>query len=435
MRRKLRASAHSPAALRTLIVKVVRTQSQRRHRRSGFVLITILASIVVILALVGLTVDTGYLQLIKVRMQTAADAAVLGAVNELKANGPAQVGTAAKADSASNGFTDGVNGVTVTVNKPPLTGFYTGDATAVEVLIHQNAGTYFMSLLGFNSMSVNARAVARRGPGANCLYVLDPSSSGAFSVSGGATVQVNCGVMIDSTSGSALTASGGAHLNATSVNIAGGYSIGGQGTTVSPAPSVNRRVESDPLGYIATPAVGACAQTGYSLSSGNVATISEGVYCSGISVSGGAQLTLRPGTYVLKGGGLTVAGNSTLKGAGVTFYNTAAAGYSYGAVSLAGGATIQLSAPTTGGLAGILFFQDRAISSPVASSIAGGASSFFTGALYFPTSTLTYSGGTDTDYTILVAKKAIFSGGTTLNNDYSSLPNGTPVKGNASLSE
>src|SRR5690348_9540218 len=143
MRQKLRASAHSRAAVRTLIFKVVHTQSQRRHRRGGFVLITILASIVVILALVGLTVDTGYLQLIKVRMQTAADAAVLGGVNELKTNGPAQVGIAAKADAASNGFTDGVNGVAVTVNKPPLSGFYTGDATAVEVLIHQNAGTYF----------------------------------------------------------------------------------------------------------------------------------------------------------------------------------------------------------------------------------------------------------------------------------------------------
>ena len=86
-------------------------------------------------------------------------------------------------------------------------------------------------------------------------------------------------------------------------------------------------------------------------------------------------------------------------------------------------------------MAGILFFQDRAIASPARQFHIRRGSSFFTGALYFPTSTLTYSGGTDTDYTIIVAKTAIFSGGTTLNNDYSSLPNGTPVKGNASLSE
>src|SRR4051794_12486704 len=115
-----------------------------RRRARGFVLVTMVASMVVILSIVGLAIDSGYLQLVKVRMQTAADAAVIGAVQELRANGPTNVTAAGRSDSAANGFTNGQNGVTVTVNTPPSTGNYTGDNTAVEVMIRQSVNTFFM---------------------------------------------------------------------------------------------------------------------------------------------------------------------------------------------------------------------------------------------------------------------------------------------------
>jgi hypothetical protein len=241
--------------------------------------------------------------------------------------------------------------------------------------------------------------------------------------------------MVDSTSSTALSISGNnTRLNAASVSIVGNYSTGG-GAVVAPAPYVHAFAEADPLASSTAPAVGACNATDFSVSSGDVRTISEGVYCGGISVSGGARLTLNPGNYILKGGGLTVAGNSALFGSGVTFYNTFAVGHTYGAIALAGGATIQLSAPLTGPLAGVLFFQDRSVAGGVASTIAGGATSFFNGALYFPTTSLSFSGGTGSDYTIIVAKQLICTGGTTLNNNYSSLPGGPPIRGSASVSE
>jgi hypothetical protein len=67
--------------------------------------------------------------------------------------------------------------------------------------------------------------------------------------------------------------------------------------------------------------------------------------------------------------------------------------------------------------------------------ISGGATSTFDGALYFPTTSLSYSGGTGTQYTIIVTKHLTCSGGTTLNSNYSSLPTGPPVKGSAMVSE
>jgi Putative Flp pilus-assembly TadE/G-like len=407
--------------------------SQSTRRTGGFVLITMVISAAALLVCIGLGIDAAYLQLMKTRMQTAADAAAVGGVQQIKQNGAAGAATAAKGDSALNGFTDGQKSVTVSVNNPPAAGYYTSDATAVEVRISQNVGTLFMRVVGITSISVTARSVARQGASPDCVYALDPSASNAISISGGANLAVNCGVIIDSNNTLALNASGGAHVTTTGISIVGGYQVSG-GAVLSPTPATHVSPESDPLSYLTPPSAGYCTQNNWS-ASGGVKAIAQGVYCGGINISGGATVTMSSGTYILLGGGINVSGGSHLTGSGVTFYNTAGPGFPYGAVNFSGGTTLNLSAPTTGSLAGILFFQDRSISSPSPSTISGGASAVFDGALYFPTSALSYSGGAASDYTIIVSKTISFSGGSTLNSNYSSLPGGSPVKGSAVLSE
>ena len=407
-------------------------RSARRAR--GFVLVTMMLATVVMLGCIGLAIDAGYLQFVKTRMQTAADAAAIGGVQENRMNGSSGVQVAARADSSTNGFTHLVASVFVTVNMPPASGFYTTDPTAVEVIITQSVAPFFLQLLGVGSTVVTVRSVARQGSGSSCLYTLDPSASNAFSVSGGVNVQVGCGIVVDSSSGTALSASGGAHVTANSINIVGNYSSSG-GATLSPSPNIHATAQNDPLAYVPAPSVGACNYNNYSVSGGAVKAISPGVYCNGISISGGSTVTLSAGTYILLGGGLSLSGGSTLTGTGVTFYNTAGSGHTYGAISLSGGTNVQLSAPTSGSLAGMLFFQDRTIASGVGSSLSGGTSTVFSGALYFPTTSLSYSGGAASNYTIIVSKTISFSGGATLNADYSTLSGGSPVKGGASLGE
>jgi hypothetical protein len=389
---------------------------------------------VVLFACVGLTIDVGYLQMVKSRMQTAADAAAVGATQERRQNGSAHVVDAAKSDAALNGFTDGQNSVVVTVNSPPASGYYTADTSSVEVLISQNVGALFMSALGFSSVKVSARSVARLGSGSNRIYALDPAASGAFTIAGGATLTVSCGIMVASSHASAMIANGGAHLTAASINVAGGYQPGG-GVVVTPTPTTHVTPESDPLAYLVPPAVGGCTQTGWSASNASTKAIVPGVFCGGITINGGSTVTMSPGTYILLGGGLNVSNGAKLSGSGVTFFVTSNGTYPYGPVNLAGGTTIQLSAPTTGTYAGILFYQDPSIASPAASSFSNGTTVTFDGALYFPTSALAYSGGASANYTILVAKTVSFSNGTTVNSNYAVLPGGSPVKGNASLSE
>ena len=412
------------------------TVRSARFARSGYVLVTMIASLVVVFAFVGLAVDVGVLQYTKSRMQTAADAAALGGVQEFKRSGAGSVVAAGKRDAALNGFRDLAETVTVSVNHPPATGFYTADPTAVEVGITKDVPAYFMQVLGFTSTRVRARAVARQGPGTTCVHILDPAASGALSASGGVLVQVNCGVVVNSNNAAAAKASGGSTVVATAFEIVGGYSASGGGV-FTPHPKTSVAPSGDPLSYLGAPSVGACTVSDYHATSGATATLDPGVYCNGITISGGSTIRLNPGTYVLKGGGLTVSGGSSLTGSGVTFYNTAAPSYAYAGISISGGTVIRLTAPTGGSLAGILFFQDRSIASGGASTISGNATTVYNGSMYFPTTAVTYSGGSFATgaYTVIVAKTLSFSGGSILNNDYSTLPGGSPIKGNGVISE
>ena len=67
---------------------------------------------------------------------------------------------------------------------------------------------------------------------------------------------------------------------------------------------------------------------------------------------------------------------TSMSGTGVTIY------VETGAVTMAGGATVSLSAPTTGYYQGILFYQDRANTSDA--TLVGGTSERMNGVLYFP---------------------------------------------------
>jgi len=87
------------------------------------------------------------------------------------------------------------------------------------------------------------------------------------------------------------------------------------------------------------------------------------------------------------------------------------------------------SVESGGGLiAGILFFEDREASTYInnpTSIITGGSGANLTGALYFPSSSLTYAGGTaQSTYTVVVAWQFSIVGTSVFNDNYSGLPGG-----------
>jgi Flp pilus assembly protein TadG len=402
-----------------------------RSRGRGQVMLLICVSLVAMMGMIGVVTDFSFMQHQKNMMQTAADSAAMAGSEELAYGDQVAAG---KADAASNGYTDGASSVTVAINNPPTTGPNASNSAYVEATVSKPEPTYFMRVLGVSTMTVSARAVAYEGSGPNCIYVLNPSASGAFSANGNVTVSSGCGLLVDSSSSSGLTAVGNVSITAPTIGVVGNYTTTG-GASLTPTPKVGVIPASDPLAYVPAPTVGSCAHTNFSLSghngsSGSPYQLYAGTYCGGITVHGTAVLKFNTGTYILAGGGMSISSNTTMSGTGVTFYNTTGTG-GYGAISFGGNSTANLSAPTSGSLAGILFFQDRSIpSTGAASSFGGNSSSTLDGAIYFATTNISFYGNSSANgYSIVVANQLSLSGNASIGANYSSLTNGSPIKG------
>ncbi|HEY9157721.1 pilus assembly protein TadG-related protein [Candidatus Binatus sp.] len=398
---------------------------------SGQVMVLVCVALVAIVGMIAVVADFSFMQDQRNMMQTAADSAAMAGAEELKYG---DLVAAGQADAASNGYTNGQNGVTVAVNNPPSTGPNSSNTAYVEAIVTMPEPTYFLRVLGVSSISVSARAAAYEGNGPNCIYVLDPSASSAMSVNGNVDIQSGCGLLVDSSSSSGMAVNGNATIAAPTIGVVGNYSTTGN-VSFTPTPKTGVIAASDPLAYLQEPTVGSCAHTNFSLngntgSSGSPYQLYPGTYCGGISVNGNSWLNFNAGTYVLAGGGMTIRGNSWMTGTGVTFYNTTGRG-SYGGIALNGNATVHFSAPTSGPLAGILFFQDRSIpTGAAASTITGNSSSTFDGAIYFATTQVTYLGNSSLNgYSIVVADKLVVSGNARVGDNYSSLADGSPIKG------
>jgi len=389
--------------------------------------------LIALCAVVGLAADIGYFFDYRRRMQTGVDAAALAGAEQLRRGGTTNMASAAQAAAATDGFTDGTDGTQVAVYNPPLSGYYAGNPSYVEAIITQTRPTLFMGILGLQSAKVSTRAVAGTQDSPNCVYTLSPT--GGLSLGGSkATLSAACGIVVNSSAAGALDAGAGTVFG-TSVAITGTYS--GSCNTQDPAGCrTGVPGEPDPLATLADPQFSGC-DFGTSNSpvkiNGGVATLNPGVYCGGIAITAGATVTFAPGVYILNGGGLSVQGNSTIQGMGVTFYNTAGGLYNFAPVNIAGGTLGFLSAPTSGPMEGMLFFQNRTIvpqSGKGTNVIAGSSNLNFSGAFYFPTTALTFTGGGQVaiNYGILVASSITVSGNTTLSADYSSLPDGNLIK-------
>src|SRR6202171_909725 len=391
---------------------------------SGSVVPTVAIAMTVLLGLTALGTEVGTWYGTKRSMQGAADsAAYSAAIAKNVPPGTSSVFTAqAKSVAGNYGYVDASNSVTVTVNNPPLSGNYTANNFAIEVTVQQPQQASLSAIYMATAPTLAARAVALLTTSPKCVYTLNPKASDSFHVEGGGVVTSACGVVVNSSSPTAITNQG--TISAPTVDIVGGYS----GTINSPKITTGIKPVSDPLFYVPAPTwvLGTCDYTNKTISSGTV-TLSKGVYCGGIKISGTAKVTLSAGTYILMGGGLNVSGSPNLSGTGVTLYNTGNLLYPYKPVVIGDNAVVNLTAPTSGVLAGILFFQDRSIVSTAANVLMGS----FTGALYFPATPLVLNSGSDTTvpYTIIVADTvSMFINTFNIKNDYSSLASGSPIK-------
>lgn len=413
-------------------------QSLKRFGRAdqGQALVLTALALVMLMLMAGLGVDVGYLRYQKQQMQKAADAGAIAGASALLYG--ANWNAAAKNDTSANGFTDGSNGISVIVNKP-WEGAFAGRDGYVEVSVAQPQPTFFMRVGGFNTVPVRSWAVASaRASGLACIIVLDPSDQSTYTATGGATVHANCGIDVDSTNPNAFDQNGTGCTTASFIAISGGVKSDSCSTPTQGSPGFATYVASpapDPLATVAAPTFPPVPPpSNCTYQAPGQTAFDPGTYCGGINLNSGGPYTFSAGTYILYGGGLTINAQASVSGDGVTFYNTGTKNGTYGfsPITINGGGSITLVAPTSGPLAGMLFFEDRDPSKhgQITNTITGQTGSTFTGALYFPTTSLTYAGGTAVGgYTVVVAYQVKFVGNSTFSNDYSSLTGGPLING------
>jgi Putative Flp pilus-assembly TadE/G-like len=393
---------------------------KNQRRQSGQALVAATFGLVVMLGAAGLAVDLGYLRYQRRLQQSAADSAALAGAAEAAAGNAT---SAAIEDATLNGFKNGVNHVTVNVNPA----FAFGTQTGVQVQVSAIQPTFFMRIFGVNTATVSTAAVALSTSGKNCVYALN--GFGTALNNGGTTSVSNCGVVVNSN----LLNTGS--ITANSVSVHGTAS----GSATSPAAVTGTVEAGDPLYRLTPPGGGGgCTAATYSGPTGaapplNPPALSQGRYCS-IVVTGNVNLTLNPGTYTItQAGGVSLNGRGTVTGTGVTIYLRGNAGPVAINTGPTANETLQLRAPTTGALAGILFYQNPG--NTQTAIIDGKGASRLQGALYFPGATLNLSNtGSLAAYTLAVAKTLSLGGTVNFGSNFSTLPGGSPIK-NAVLVE
>jgi hypothetical protein len=388
-------------------------------RRSGSVAIIVAILLVVLVGFTALGAEVGTLLMISRKLQAAADTAALAGAVARARGYPTPWTDEPTAIARAAGLVDGVSDTTIAINSPPTSGAYAGDPQADEVIITQLQPTMLMSLFVAGPVTVRGRAVATTGEGGVCgLSVLSSNTQNTIYVREGATATLTgCGVAANSSSSRSITIQS-ATLTAQSLTTVGNYRVISGGTlNVSGPITTGAPATVDPYASRPVPALGTCRYDGVVTTS---RTLVPGTYCNtgGISVGSGATATFSPGIYIVRNNNFTVQDSGTAIGSGVTIVLTATgSGTQTGMVVVQGGGIVNLTAPSSGTTAGMVFFQDRRAQTNRNSVFQGASQSTLSGALYFPNTPVTVTGGATLagPCVELISRMIDFRGGSTVN--------------------
>lgn len=381
----------------------------------------------ILIGAVGIAVDVGLWEATHRELQNAADSAAISAIVGFQAG--VDVATQADAVAASYHFVNGVAGATVTTAWVPAPGSQSGVNNAIQVTISQPQARFFSLIFGRQPVAESAHAIAIQTSNACILALAQTVSttasgtitetlggniSGAVSAQGSVAANANgCSIYSDSTNTtSSISAGGGGTISASQIGAVGGFY--GQTNMTAVNGFTHGAVISDPYAYFTPPAFSGCDQNNFM--SHTTQTIYPGVYCGGMKLNASANVTMSPGVYYLDQGSLSVNGSATLTGSGVTIIFTSSTGSNYATASIAGGATVNLSAPTSGPTRGFLMYGDRNMPLGTSFGLAGGSGQVFNGISYFPQGAVSYAGGASTfnGCTQIVADTVSFVGNSTM---------------------
>jgi len=335
----------------------------RRPRRgaAGTINAWVAIALPALVAMLGLSIDAGYMVWAGQQLQTAADAAALAGIQfirESQTQCRQQAADIAALNKCSgqpvlldlNTANDVLGDIALgrfdretQVFTPTLT-----NPTAIQVIARRtdsslNGGLplLFGSVLGMETANIERRAIAMLGGGTGAgLLVLDEDDKKALWIHGSVDLYLNGGAIQVNSSDSTNAAQihSGLTTDAVAINSVGAINTVGNPTFDA---TLNEGVEPipDPLQYLEPPAWNPADDHGtVSITTGGTYNLTPGYYSGGISATGGT-LILEPGIYILEGAGLNISGNADLYAEGCMFY------IAEGPVDLTGNGDVVISPP------------------------------------------------------------------------------------------
>lgn len=362
----------------------------------------------------ALAVDYANIHSKKNELQQLADAAALAATRELSLSKLTDEKVQAIAESfVSANFSPDATGVIAVTAVPG------GDDKGVSVDLSYTWQPFFAHYLDKTALPIVAKAAASFAGDRSsiCVLALDPSADNAIDMSMEASVTANgCAVFSNSKSSKGLSVRNLATMTGDGIFSSGGYQ--GSGSNYSPTPITDAPVVPDPLALRPAPSHTGCDKVNFTTEVSM--TLTPGVYCGGLDIGNVAVVTLDPGIYILKDGPLTIRGDATVIGEGVGFYFEGDTSVFDFGVST----QVSLSAPKSGPMSGLLFFEDRNAPDLRTFTIRSKDAQKFEGVVYLPKGRLWIDKaskvGNLSDWTAIIAKQVSIGKGPALviNSDY-----------------
>ncbi|WP_424360483.1 TadE/TadG family type IV pilus assembly protein [Methylocystis parvus] len=371
-----------------------KSRSSFRSDASGTVGIIFGLSFIPTMLVMGVALDYRNAVTLRSRLQAAVDSASLAvaasdpSLTQTARQQIAQNIVAAKLGPAADRYA-----VAVTETEPSNNRYQVSAVGTVSTTV--------MRFAHFDNISVSASSTASAATtmagGGGCVLSLDDSAVNSIWYNGHADVVLhNCNIYGNSASSQALDVSGSANLWANMISVHG--HVQGESKIVATQGVLEGQPRTlDPYADVPLPAFSGCDHTNYATSTDD--HLQPGVYCNGFAVNSTAEVELDPGLYVIDGGAFKINGQAELKGEKVTIVFTSSSGGNWPTMTINGGAQVNLKAPNaqdaaaTGGIAGIVFYGDRAMPAGQSFKLNGGSTQTLTGAVYLPEAAVTFAGG------------------------------------------
>ncbi len=364
----------------------------------------------------AVALDTIQLSLWKRQLQRAADSGALA--------GARAVAQQKSASAAVDRDLQLNNQVPLTatrvVENAPTVGPYAGNIRAVRVVLTSQQRLPFWQFFTDSSptLQVSATAALVRD-GAFCMVSLEEGNVAGIDVGGNATLNLGCGMATNSRAAEAITARGSARITSNPITAVGGLT---RSTNFTGATQFNSYAseQQDPFASLADPVIPPGPCPSLTVEPNATETIAPGCY-SGMTLKG--NVTLQSGTYFLNGGTFDATSQAviTCNGCTIVLSSSTAANNpaSIASLNINAGAQLNMTAPSSGTYAGVLFYQDRRAPLLNTLRINGHASGALEGALYLPRANLAMNGsaGMNTQCFQVVARRLNFTGSMNIQNN------------------